>query len=90
MYMATQAELENSFWKYAVTQLRASMHVHSRKAQISAALIQLYSSSGIMLLMLTWATLTSNHRAIGRSGGYVSGWPLAQLGSNCPKQEQRS
>ena len=49
---ATQAEQVNSFLKCAVTQVRASMHMDSRKAQISAALIQSYSSSGIMLPIL--------------------------------------
>ena len=59
-----QAEPENSFLKYAVTQFRVSMYMDSRTAQISVALMQLYSSSGIMLPMLTWAKLTSNHKAI--------------------------
>ena len=45
-----QAEEGN---RYAVTQLRASMYMDSRKAQISAALIQLYSGSGTMLPMRT-------------------------------------
>ena len=57
--------------KYAVNQFRASMYMDSKMAQTSVALLQLYSGSGIMLLMLTWATRTSNHKAVGRSGGYV-------------------
>ena len=71
MYMAMQAEPDNSVLKCVVSQVRASMHMDSRKAQISAALIQPYSGNGIMLPMLTWATLTSNYTAIGRSGGLV-------------------
>ena len=47
------------------------MYMDSRKIRISTALIQVYSGSGIMLPMLTWAKLTSNHTAIGRFGGYV-------------------
>ena len=74
-----QAEQENSFSKYNVTQFRASMYLNSRKAQISAALIHIYSSSGIILPMLTCATLTSNHKAIGRSGGCVTS---VQMGTN--------
>ena len=53
-----QAEPENSFLKYAVIQLKASMPMDRKKAHILAALIQLYSGNGIMLLMVTWATLT--------------------------------
>ena len=68
---ATQAEQVNSFLKCAVTQLRASMYMDSRKVRISAALIQVYSGSGILLPMPTWAKLTSNHKAIGRFGGHV-------------------
>ena len=70
---ATRAEPENSFLKYAVTQFRFSMCMDSRKAQILAALIQLYSGNtyGSMLPMLTWAKLTSKHKANKRSGGYV-------------------
>ena len=46
--------------------------VHGQQeGPISAAFFQLYSGNGIMLLMVTWATLTSNHEAEGRSGGYV-------------------
>ena len=63
---AMQAEPENSFLKYAVIQLKASMPMDRKKAHILAALIQLYSGNGIMLLMVTWATLTSNHTAAGR------------------------
>ena len=55
---AMQAELVNSFLKCAVTQFRVSVYLDSRKVQISAALIQLYSSNGIMLPMLIWAKLT--------------------------------
>ena len=63
-----QAEPENSFLKI---QLRASLHMDSRNAQTSAALIQFYSGHEIMLPILTWAPLTSNHTAQGRSGGCV-------------------
>ena len=67
----TQVEQVNSFLKSAVSRVSASIHMDSRKAQISAALIPPYSSNGIMLPMLTWATTTSNHTAIGRSGEFV-------------------
>ena len=55
----------------AVARLSVNMHMHSRRVQISASLIQRYSSSGIMLPMLSWATLSSNHKATNRSGGHV-------------------
>ena len=48
---ATQAKLVVRSLMYAATQLRASLY--SSKAQTSAALTQLFSSSGTMLLMPT-------------------------------------
>ena len=68
---AMQARHRSNILKCAVTSIRISKPVHSRGAQISAAFVQLYSSSGIMLPMLTWAPLTSHQGLAGRSHGYV-------------------
>ena len=54
-----------------LTLIAATMKVFSRKAQKSAAFIQLCSSNGTMLPMLTWAPLTSHQKMAGKFGGYV-------------------
>ena len=51
-------------FSFAVTHARASLPIqHNNKAQILATLIQFFESSGIMLPMLGWVTLLSNHIA---------------------------
>ena len=66
-----QAEYKTSNLRCGVTPIRASMQVCSRTAQTSAALIQLFSSNGTMLPMLTLTPLTSRQRMERKYGGYV-------------------
>ena len=72
----------------AVTRIRASMHIYSKRAQTSATLTKHYSSNGTMLPMLSWVTLSSHHTATERSGGYVisaqtvtctAGWQVSKI-----------
>ena len=46
--------------------------LHRRGGQTSAAFIQLCSSNGTMLPMLTWAPLTLLLRVVGKCGGHVT------------------
>ena len=71
-----QAQSKTSMLRCAVTPTRASMQVFSRKGQQSAVLIQLFSSNGTMLPMLTWGPLTSDLTATRRSGGHVISAPM--------------
>ena len=69
MLASMQAECSVNFLLFAITQIRVSLKTDIRKAPISVLLVQPYSSSGTMLPMLTWATSSSNHKALGRSSG---------------------
>lgn len=86
-----QEEQVNSFLKCSVTQFRASMYMNSRKVQISAPLIQLYSGNGIMPQMLTWATvemrgISSNNKQYSSSKARAI---AIYIGSACLKCQQQ-
>ena len=66
-----QAKCQTSVLTCVVAPIKTRRQVYSRKAQTSTDLLQLFSSNGTMLPMLTWAPLTSHQRMAGKFGGPV-------------------